>query len=399
MSRGVSPHQKTNWKPQQHAHVPWLHLISKEVDELTHAERNVWMVLYGLLRKKGNIWQGYQSYNQLAAAARCNRATAIRAMGKCLKLGLVAKRHRFRDFGDQAANLWRILPPPDLRSPEEQEAIGALLEAWQHPQGPEKPERFQASLHRQEAAQRPVPEKCEALDLVRSFHRKMYGRVVGDRYRPFPAELALAEQILELPNPEDALKWAYKRIGEWKPQTFCGLDRYIREYQDLQHRYELARRAADEEAQRQEQLAMERLAAAQASAERELRLQELAREEERRRLRLEEEAKRQKEELEIAAAAEAARGALADLPGLMGRLVVAEAQFAALHPPEIGRDGKALDGRLVARERMARIFLQDELVALQRRCAHIEKAERGDLVAPLEVDLELFEAQIRLRMP
>lgn len=399
MSRGASPHLRTNWQPEQHAHVPWLHIVATEVRQLTHAEAIVWERLHGLLRKEGGIWEGYQSFNQIAAAANCDRSTAIRALRKCENLGLVARRHRYRDFGDQAANMWRLLTPPSIRSEEEHAKVEALKAAWEEPQAPQEPLRFQAALQRQEAARRPEPEPSEALELVRRFHRKMHGRFVGDSYRPFPAELALAAEILALPDCEEALEWAYTRIKGWKPDTLGGLRRYIREYQDLQQRQQLAQQEQEEEAERQEQLAIQRRAVAELCAQRDQRLQELAREEERRRRQMEEEAERRQEEIEIAAAAEAARGALADLPGLMGRLVEAEAVFSRLPPADLGRDGQPMAGRLVARERMARIILRDELAAMKRQAAHIEADQRGDLVAPLEVDLELFEAQIRLRMP
>lgn len=381
MSTG-NPHLKIDWKPSQHGHLLTSWWATEEVRTLPHAVKNCLRALFQLLRKEKNapVWEGYQSHSQVAALAGASRRSAIRAAKLLCERGLLAKRQRWRDFGDQGANRYRLLAPPSLRSVEDHAAVEELLQTWQEAERGERC-RLVAAEDRRQQKTIPEPESSPAVDLVRDFHRRIHGRAA---YRPFAREVEQAQQVLDLGDRAGAIyDRAMAALKNWKPEMFGGLMRYVAEaaeYFRLEDAAEEAERVAriEEEAQRRRW-----------EAERPAREAREARERAERE-RIEAQRRQEREAREAAAAAAAAREAMALLPGLVGRLAEIEQQFGNL-PPVVDRtpEGKPLPAFRVAAKKGDRGFFADWLSGARSLVGRIE-AGAGNIgdVAQLESGLD-----------
>lgn len=122
---------------------------SREVLALTPAQRMIWITFNDVLHKKkgeGNPREGFISFADVAEKAGVCRDTVVVAVRVLEAAGLLMRRRLIDPRGRSgtffAPNLYRLLTPPSLRTPEEEQRIAVLREQWR------EAERLQVPWHR-----------------------------------------------------------------------------------------------------------------------------------------------------------------------------------------------------------------------------------------------------------
>ena len=120
-----------------------------EIQALTPAQRLIWIIFNNVLYKKkgkGNPREGFISFADIAEKAGVCRDTVIVAIPVLEAAGLLMRRRLIDPRGIAgrffAPNLYRLLTPPSLRTPEEEQRIAALREQWR------EAERLEVPWHR-----------------------------------------------------------------------------------------------------------------------------------------------------------------------------------------------------------------------------------------------------------
>lgn len=268
----IREHHRRAWAPTQDGKLPSSWLDSPEVLGLSHAVRDIYRsIAHFVDRRLKPFAHGYVSENQLAALCTAHPRTALEAEKILVRVGLIAKRHRHADVDTRRnkdgepipwffANRIALLPPPSLRTKEQQAEVDALLVAW------ETPERIPWGLGRKPAAPVVTEHDEEADDEVddepvrqaapveapRALDLGAHARAVQlwrearaawgwDRSEPHAKEIAEARDWIETigdraigmlaevsrfvrkerpnwhPNSFNALKWAVKAVRAHTP--------------------------------------------------------------------------------------------------------------------------------------------------------------------------------------
>ncbi len=122
---------------------------SSELLALTPAQRLIWITFNDVLHKKkgeGNPREGFISFADVAEKAGVCRDTVVVAVRVLEAAGLLMRRRLIDPRGRSgtffAPNLYRLLTPPSLRTPEEEQRIAAWREQWR------EAERLKVPWHR-----------------------------------------------------------------------------------------------------------------------------------------------------------------------------------------------------------------------------------------------------------
>ena len=111
-------------------------LAEGEVQGLTIAQKLIWYELNNLLPlQPGGYCEGSYSYADIAFYCGFTTSTVITAIKALVDAGLVLQRRRHDFRGKRgpyfAANTYRLLPPPSVRTPKEEEMVAELRKLWQ----------------------------------------------------------------------------------------------------------------------------------------------------------------------------------------------------------------------------------------------------------------------------
>lgn len=367
MSAG-NPHL-SEWKAHQHGRIPAQWLASPEVRGLNHAARSCLTALVTLLRYQNGVREGWQSYNRIGALAGTSRRQAMRSVGELVQAGVLLKRHRFREFGDMGANLYRLVSPPSLRSREEQEVLKLLEQEWTAPLN--LPARVQLRVEKPAST---IPDSA-AKTLCSAFHQAVRGDIAR-HYCPPAHELAFAEKLLEHGQVQawEICAYAIRQFKGWVPGTLFSVRRYVQEAlaslpPDQQEWQELSARALMEVAEKQAQVIRE--------------------------LEAEADTRRAEEARQAQQASQAAQEALAAIPGLIGRLADLQHQLDQLPEVVTTREGKPRPIIQIAAERGQRASWRIELVTIRSQLERIQNSpELAHEIAAFEDRIERLAGSV-----
>ena len=354
---------RIQWKPSQFVHHPLAWDNSAEIQELKERFPKrflVWLALVAILN--GQTRQGWAAYNTLASQAGCDRRTAMLAVKWLIERGLLLRRYRFTNYGDNAPNYYMLLTPPSLQRGQSAFNAARWSEVELLPVEAEEGEEAPDAPSVVEEAEIPAdvqvyPEGQGPADLVLYFHRLVHGEELGALHTPLKKELQHAQSLLV--HGWQAAEWsvlmACRALGNWRPDVFGAI---MGRAQKALARYQPAVMQVDEA-----QAEREAFEAYMAQSQRE--------------------------------AAEAAQAALAQLPGLVGRVSALQARWLALPPleavPTLTREN--------ARHRMFLLGQHGQREALARTLERLEAdLQRSDMPpqALSEFEALLVQAEEKL---
>lgn len=242
--------------------IPAARLTAPEIRELTAAQQTLYDRLHFALHQKNGVRQGYHSYGDLADLCNLHPSTVVEAVKVLVAHDLLLKRNRVDSRSKAmslqdghpylAANAYMLLPPPSIRTPEQQAHIDRTRMEWGQAEVVECRswrrvlERHAPKAEVQEAApinsapinpapinpalradlalsHRPSPGIDEALALVMDFHRK-----IGSTSPAGPKEVALAKELLAQYGHEAVDMVAQYVIRTAQPRSFILMDYYRR---------------------------------------------------------------------------------------------------------------------------------------------------------------------------